>query len=187
MGWFETHRRNVTGRLATGRSASNRRSPWWIQWTLTLIGHLLVAALVAIVGQPFLAIVYLGFMSVVASIRRRRRRKTQGLPARLQFTREGKSVVAIALGVAIAAINTGNNMLYLFLGMMLSLIIISGILSEITMRRLTVTRRFPEQIFAEKPVLVSLTLQNQRHSCPRMAFRWPIVRLPRRKVRDVSF
>ena len=47
-------------------------------------------------------------------------------PRRLQFTREGKYFVGITLGVGFAAINTGNNLLYLLLGMMLSLIIASG-------------------------------------------------------------
>ena len=117
-------------------------------------------------GAALLAIVYLGFMSVVASIRRRRRRKTQGLPARLKFTREGKSVVAIALGVGIAAINTGNNMLYLFLGMMLSLIIISGIHFGDHNATSHCNPAVSEQIFAEKPVLVSLSLQNQKTLVP---------------------
>ncbi len=46
-------------------------------------------------------------------------------PRRLQFTREGKYFVGITIGVGFAAINTGNNLLYLLLGMMLSLIIVA--------------------------------------------------------------
>ena len=55
-------------------------------------------------------------------------------PRRLSFTREGKYFVGITLGVGFAAINTGNNLLYLLLGMMLSLIIASGIMSEMSLR-----------------------------------------------------
>src|SRR5262245_33753614 len=40
-------------------------------------------------------------------------------PRKLKFTREGKYYLGITLGVGFAAINTGNNLLYLLLGMLL--------------------------------------------------------------------
>ena len=46
-------------------------------------------------------------------------------PRKLKFTREGKFFVGITLGVGFAAINTGNNLLYLLLGMLLALIVVS--------------------------------------------------------------
>ncbi len=58
-------------------------------------------------------------------------------PRRLKFTREGKFFVGITLGVGFAAINTGNNLLYLLLGMLLALIVVSGVMSEISLRHLT--------------------------------------------------
>ena len=51
-------------------------------------------------------------------------------PRKLRFTREGKYFVLITFGVGVAAINTGNNLLYLVLGMLLALIIVSGVMSE---------------------------------------------------------
>ena len=36
-------------------------------------------------------------------------------PRRLSFTREGKIIVVLSVGVGFAAINTGNNLLYLLL------------------------------------------------------------------------
>jgi hypothetical protein len=62
-------------------------------------------------------------------------------PRRLKLTREGKYFIFITFGVGVAAINTGNNLLYLLLGMLLSLIIVSGVLSELSLRHLTVARR----------------------------------------------
>src|SRR5882672_7989875 len=62
---------------------------------------------------------------------------------KLKFTREGKYFLGITLGVGFAAINTGNNLLYLLLGMLLSLIILSGVMSELSLRDLTVVRRLP--------------------------------------------
>lgn len=81
---------------------------------------------------------------------------------RLRFRTEGKYFVGIAVGIGIAAINTGNNLLYLLLGWMLSAIIASGILSEQTLRRLRVRRHPPPQIVAGRPFLMGVTLTNDK-------------------------
>lgn len=50
---------------------------------------------------------------------------------RLKITRQGQVFVAITFAVGIGALNTGNNLLFLCLGLMLSIITVSGILSEL--------------------------------------------------------
>ena len=85
-------------------------------------------------------------------------------PRRLSFTREGRTVVLIALGVGFGAINTGNNLLYLLLGWLCSFIIASGFLSETTMRRLQVRRRPPPRVFAGQPFLMEISVENQKPS-----------------------
>jgi uncharacterized protein (DUF58 family) len=87
-------------------------------------------------------------------------------PRRLSFTREGKYFVGITIGVGFAAINTGNNLLYLLLGMMLSLIIASGIMSEMSLRDLTVTRQPPTRIHARRPFLMGIGLANGKKRLP---------------------
>jgi uncharacterized protein (DUF58 family) len=81
-------------------------------------------------------------------------------PRRLTFTREGRIIVVLSVGVGFAAINTGNNLLYLLLGWLLSFIIASGVLSEMTLRMLTVTRRPPPRIFASEPFLMEVMIKN---------------------------
>jgi uncharacterized protein (DUF58 family) len=81
-------------------------------------------------------------------------------PRRLSFTREGRIIVFMSVAVGFAAINTGNNLLYLLLGWLLSFIIASGILSEQTLRRLTVERRPPPRIFAGEPFLMEVVIKN---------------------------
>ena len=83
-------------------------------------------------------------------------------PRRLRFTTEGKYFVAISIALGIAAINTGNNLLYLVLGWMLSVIVASGILSEASLRGLTVSRSAPQRIFAGRPFLMGLGLKNDK-------------------------
>src|SRR3954454_22538212 len=59
----------------------------------------------------------------------------------LKFTREGKLFVFVTLGLGFGAVNTGTNLMYLVFGFMLSLIVLSGILSEHALRKLRITRR----------------------------------------------
>ncbi|HEU4728175.1 MAG TPA: DUF58 domain-containing protein, partial [Kofleriaceae bacterium] len=83
-------------------------------------------------------------------------------PRRLSFTREGRLIVLLSVGVGFAAINTGNNLLYLLLGWLLSFIIASGILSELTLKRLTVERRPPPRVFAGEPFLMEVVIRNTK-------------------------
>ncbi len=88
---------------------------------------------------------------------------------RLKFTREGKFFVGITLGVGFAAINTGNNLLYLLLGLLLALIIVSGVMSELSLRDLTVIRRLPARAQVGKPHLVEIEVINQKKKIPSYA------------------
>jgi uncharacterized protein (DUF58 family) len=94
--------------------------------------------------------------------------RARGKPWRRYFrtTREGKAFIGVTGGVGLAAINTGNNLLFLIFGFMLSLIVLSGILSEIVLRRLRVTRRLPERAFAGSACLVELVLANEKLRAP---------------------
>jgi uncharacterized protein (DUF58 family) len=90
-------------------------------------------------------------------------------PRKLRFTREGKYFLGITLGVGFAAINTGNNLLYLLLGMMLSLIIISGVMSELSLRHLTVKRRLPARAQVGRSHLVEIEVFNNKKRVPSYA------------------
>lgn len=88
------------------------------------------------------------------------------LPRRLRFTREGKVFTGVTLGVGFAAINTGNNLLYLVLGLLLSLIVLSGILSEVALRGLQFRRKLPRRAFAGAPMLVEIEVKNTKRFAP---------------------
>src|ERR1700687_3848829 len=83
-------------------------------------------------------------------------------PRRLKFTREGKFFVGITLGVGFAAINTANNLLYVLLGMLLALIVVSGIMSELSLRDLTVVRRLPLRSQVGRAHLVEIEVFNHK-------------------------
>lgn len=88
---------------------------------------------------------------------------------KLKFTREGKYYLGITLGVGFAAINTGNNLLYLLLGMLLSLIIVSGVMSEMSLRALTVKRRLPLRAQVGRAHLVEIEVFNHKGRVPSYA------------------
>jgi len=64
-------------------------------------------------------------------------------PRRLRTTAAGRTYLVLTFGVGLGALNTGNNLLYLVVGLQLSLIVVSGILSERCVRRLRVRRLLP--------------------------------------------
>jgi uncharacterized protein (DUF58 family) len=90
-------------------------------------------------------------------------------PRKLKFTREGKYFLGITLGVGFAAINTGNNLLYLLLGMLLSLIVLSGVMSELSLRDLNVVRRLPTRAQVGRAHLVEIEVFNRKKRIPSYA------------------
>ena len=77
-------------------------------------------------------------------------------------TRDGWWCVFAAVGLGVAAVNTGNNLAYLLCSMLLALIIVSGMLSDLTIRGLQVTVTLPAAIHATQPALVTIVLANRK-------------------------
>src|ERR1700709_37193 len=90
-------------------------------------------------------------------------------PRKLKFTREGKFFVGITLGVGFAAINTGNNLLYLLLGMLLALIIVSGLMSELSPRDLPGAAPLPLRAQVGRAHLVEIEVFNHKGKIPSYA------------------
>jgi uncharacterized protein (DUF58 family) len=92
------------------------------------------------------------------------------LPRSLSVTREGKVFLAVLFSIGIAAINTGNNLLYLVVATLLSLIIISGILSETTLRGVRVVRTLPDHVFKGSETKALITVRNEKRFFPSFSF-----------------
>lgn len=69
-------------------------------------------------------------------------------PRTLKVTRVGRTYLVITIGIGLGALNTGNNLLYLVLGFLLSIVVLSGVLSERAIGDLVVRRLLPEGVFA---------------------------------------
>jgi uncharacterized protein (DUF58 family) len=81
-------------------------------------------------------------------------------PRRLRPTRAGWIYFALTFGVGFAALNTGNNLLYLVLALMLAFLVLSGVLSESALRGIRVRRRVPRELFADREATVALEIAN---------------------------
>jgi len=79
-----------------------------------------------------------------------------------EVTREGVVYLASVLIISIAALNTGNNLLFIIISAMLAAIVVSGIASALTLRRLRIEMALPEDVFARQSVIARLRLTNRR-------------------------
>lgn len=81
-------------------------------------------------------------------------------------TRDGWWCLGAAVGLGFAAVNTSNNLLYLLASLLLALIIVSGLLSEQSMRGLQLSTVAPEEIFARRPALLGARVVNRKRRLP---------------------
>ncbi|MBI2088974.1 MAG: DUF58 domain-containing protein [Deltaproteobacteria bacterium] len=79
---------------------------------------------------------------------------------RLYFTREGWLFSVLALSIGLVAVNTGHNLFYLLFALLLSVVIVSGILSERVLRHIEVKRHLCSEITARVPFAVTVEVRN---------------------------
>ena len=95
-------------------------------------------------------------------------------PRQLKVQRDGRVILLIALASGFAAINTGNNLLFLGWGMVLAAIVISGVLSESTLRILKLKVIPPDLGRVKETVSLGLELENESTQSPAFATRYSI-------------
>ena len=84
----------------------------------------------------------------------------------LRPTRDGWWFITVVAGILVVALNTGNNQLYLLLGMLLTLVLGSGLLGEISLRGVVPRRQPPPRVHAGHPFLMGIVLRNQKRRFP---------------------
>jgi uncharacterized protein (DUF58 family) len=86
-------------------------------------------------------------------------------------TRAGMIYILISVVIGIAAINTGNNLLYVVVAALLSAILVSGVASALVLRGLDLDVLLPEHVFAARPMLARLLLRNTSTWLPSFSVR----------------
>jgi len=84
----------------------------------------------------------------------------------IQPTREGWACLAVALLLGLAAVNSGNNLLYLLESLLLALVIVSGVMSEQSLRGLRLTPLVPPEVFAGRAVMLGAVVRNTKRRLP---------------------
>ena len=79
-----------------------------------------------------------------------------------EITKAGVVYVLVTLVIGIAALNTGNNLLYIVVAAMLAAILVSGVVSALVLRGLELDVQLPEHVFANRPVAGRIVLRNSR-------------------------
>jgi uncharacterized protein (DUF58 family) len=102
----------------------------------------------------------------------------------LGLTREGWFFLVVTIAIGLAALNTGHNLFYLVFAMLVSLIVVSGLLSERTVRHLRVERRVPAELFARTPAPFELRVRNlsRKRASYAVEIREAVAGQPRRRV-----
>jgi uncharacterized protein (DUF58 family) len=93
------------------------------------------------------------------------------LTVAVQFTKEGLVFVFLTLAIGAAAVNTGNNVLYLIFSIMLSLIVVSGLISRRILSGLSPRIDFPPYLFSGTPGVCYLSLENRKRGFPSIGIR----------------
>ncbi|HEY6904973.1 MAG TPA: DUF58 domain-containing protein, partial [Candidatus Acidoferrales bacterium] len=73
--------------------------------------------------------------------------------------------------LVLAAVNTGNNLLFLILACLLAGILVSGVLSRVVLTGIAMKFDLPEHIFAGQPVLAEVELRNEKQIWPSFSLR----------------
>ncbi len=81
-------------------------------------------------------------------------------------TREGLVYSVFVLVIGVAALNTGNNLLFIVVSAMLAAIVVSGVASASVLRGLELDVSVPAHVFAGSTSLARLTLHNRRRRAP---------------------
>jgi uncharacterized protein (DUF58 family) len=94
-----------------------------------------------------------------------------GYKLEYRITLEGWIYLGGIILVALAALNTGNNLLFLILASLIAIFLLSGILSSITLSGIAMRLVLPEHIFAGQPVRTMVELENEKLTLPSFSLR----------------
>jgi uncharacterized protein (DUF58 family) len=176
----------MTQHTAMARTLRGRDRPGWRNFgiaMLVLSAALVVALFSAAVAQQgriglaaLTTLISLGMAAwvavvIVPALARRTSLRWLAYQIDYRLTRDGIIYLAAIFVLILAAVNTGNNLLFLILACLLAGILVSGVLSRTVLSGMEVKFDLPEHIFAEQPVLAEIELRNDKQAWPSFSLR----------------
>ncbi len=129
-------------------STASREAGDALATTVFASSALLLAGVVAVTTVPYLA------RRVVA------RQVRDAL--NYEVTREGLVYLGLTLVIGVAALNTGNNLLFIVVAAMLGAVLVSGVVSAIMIGGLEIVLHLPHHVFAGQNYAGAVLLRNRR-------------------------
>lgn len=84
----------------------------------------------------------------------------------MTLTREGKRFLIATILIALAALNTANNLIYLVFSMMLSILFLAVVILRLNLKRLILKVSYPQPLFAKRSSRVTIALTNDKRHIP---------------------
>lgn len=84
------------------------------------------------------------------------------ISGRFRVTAGGWIFLLMVLLLGLAAVNTGNNLLYIVLSFLIATIVVSGVVSRVSLRKVGISIDFPEVIFAGESVAGRFMVTNRK-------------------------
>lgn len=147
--------------------------------SITALGIALILALYSGVAAEFgnvllagtsalLALAVAGWVAVtlVPTLAKRTPLRWLGYKMEYRITRAGWIYIGGTLVVALAALNTGNNLLFLILACLIAIILMSGLLSSVCLSGVELHLEMPEHIFAGQTERATVELENEKLTMP---------------------
>ncbi len=131
-------------------------------------GRVALAAVTTVIALALAAWVAI---TIVPSMAKRTSLRWIAYQIDYRLTRDGIIYLAAVFILVLAAVNTGNNLLFLVLACSLAGILISGVLSRVVLTGISLKFDLPEHIFAGQPVLAELDLHNEKPFWPSFSLR----------------
>jgi uncharacterized protein (DUF58 family) len=110
-------------------------------------------------------------VTLVPTLAKRTPLRWIGYRMEYRVTRQGWIYMVGIILVALAALNTGNNLLFLILASLIASILMSGILSSVTLAGVELRLELPEHIFAGQSVRAKVELKNEKLTLPSFSLR----------------
>lgn len=134
---------------------------------LTLYAHEAhESRLAGIAAGLSLIFILLILIFVIPPLAKKASREASQMNLPFEFTLGGSVILVLVLVVGFSAWNTGNNLLFIVLSVMLAAMTVGFAAGWLALRKLEIRIRFPETIYAQEPFPITLEITNGKRLFP---------------------
>lgn len=126
-------------------------------------GNIRLAGIAAGVSLVFVLLI---LIFVVPPLAKNAGREASQMNLPFEFTTGGAIMLVLMIVVGFSAWNTGNNLLFLVFSLLIAATVVGFLAGSVSLKKLDITMRFPETIFAGEPTPIIVSLKNRKRLFP---------------------